>query len=339
MLRVGIIGCGNIADVHVKALSKLKDVRICGFADPVISKAERYQKDYGNSESRVYESLGKLIAHEKPDVIHICTPHALHVPMAITALGQGIHVFMEKPPAVSSEQFEELCRAQAETKARLGICFQNRYNLTTDKVNELMRDRDLGKLLGGRAFVTWRRDAGYYEESGWKGSFEEEGGSTLINQAIHSLDLLLSWLGEPLEVEATMADHHLKGVIETEDTFEAFLTFEDGKRALLYGSNAWVEDAPIQLELSFEKGRIRIEDDTVTLTDRVTGENESYVFTFKEDGTKRYWGEGHARCIADFYDAILENRPYRNDLLSVKNTFRTVMRIYESAGRSNLCGK
>ncbi len=335
MLRVGIIGCGNIAEVHAKALSKMEEVRICGFADPITERAKRYQKLYGNSESHTYESLGKLIAHEKPDVIHLCTPHALHVPMAITALGQGIHVFMEKPPAVTTEQFEELCRAEHESQARLGICFQNRYNLTTGKANELIRDKNPGKLLGGRAFVTWRRDASYYEGDTWKGSMEQEGGSALINQAIHSLDLLLTWLGEPASVEATISNHHLQDVIDTEDTCEAYLTFPDGARACLYASNAWVEDAPVLLELVFENGRIRIEDDTVTYTDKATGQKETFSFAFKEDGTKRYWGEGHARCIADFYEKVQNGRPYRNDLSSVKNTFRTVMNIYEAAGRKS----
>ncbi len=334
MLRVGIIGCGGIAAVHAKALSEMTDAILCGFADPKQERAERLRQKFGGPDSHSYESMGKLIAHEKPDVLHLCTPHALHVPMAITALRQGIHVFMEKPPAVSAEQFEELSRVCEETDARLGICFQNRYNRTTEKALQLIRERDLGKLLGGRAFVTWHRDAAYYTESDWKGSFETEGGSALINQAIHTLDLLLMWLGEPLTVEATMANHHLQGVIRTEDTCEVYMTFPEGRRGLLYASNAWVEDAPVQLELSFEKGLLRLEDDRVTLTERESGTEKTEVMAFRENGAKRYWGEGHLRCISDFYEAILKDRPYQNDLSSVRNTFTTLMRIYEAAGMS-----
>ncbi len=331
MQRVGIIGCGNIATVHAEAILRSKRAVICGFADPLTDRGEHFQQTYGNSESHVYESISKLIAHERPDAIHLCTPHALHVPMAISALQQGIHVMMEKPPAVSREQFEALIEAQNTSEAYLGICFQNRYNNTVRKVDELIREGSLGELLGGRAFVTWKRDASYYEQAPWKGTLREEGGSALINQGIHSLDLLLHWLGEPTQVETTMANHHLQGLTETEDTCEAYLTFAGGKRALLYISDAYVEDAPVLIELSFTNSIARIEEDCLTLIDRATGHKRDVTFAEESGSGKRYWGSSHNRCIDDFYRAIETKTPYQNDLSSVRDTFETMMKMYETA--------
>ncbi|MCR5684631.1 MAG: Gfo/Idh/MocA family oxidoreductase [Lachnospiraceae bacterium] len=144
------------------------------------------------------------------DVVHICTPHYLHVPMAVELMNAGKAVFMEKPCAVSTEQFEELAAADARHPGKLGICFQNRYNETTRIIDKTIAEGRIGKVTGGRAFVTWRRDEDYYRCSAWKGRLATEGGGALINQSIHTLDLLLRYLGEPVEIKATLANHHLQ---------------------------------------------------------------------------------------------------------------------------------
>ncbi len=332
MWRVGIVGCGGIAVVHAEAILKMENAMICGFADPIVERAESMRHRFGVSDAGIYESAAKLIAHERPDAIHICTPHYLHVPMAISALEQGIHVFMEKPPAISREQFEALRQAADRAKARLGFCFQNRYNPDTEYLDQMIEQGTFGTLLGAKAFVTWRRDADYYARSPWKGNFREEGGSALINQAIHSLDLILMWLGEPVTASASMTNHHLPGLIETEDTCEAYLSFAHGERALIYASNAWVEDAPVQIELVFSRAMVRMERNELLIEHRPQGDVEHKSFAESKTCGKDYWGNGHIRCIEDFYRSIDEKRPFRNSIDSVKNTFLTMMKLYESAG-------
>lgn len=335
MLRVGIIGCGNIGRVHAMALEKRKDISICGFADVRRERAGAYAEAYGEGRAGVYASLEELLGAEHPDAVHICTPHGCHVPMAETALGENVHVFMEKPPAVSREEFARLEQAERKSRGRVGICFQNRYNAATEKVSGLLRDKSLGELLGGRAFVTWNRTAPYYTESGWRGRKETEGGGVLINQAIHTLDLLLLWMGRPVRVEACAANHHLKGLIEVEDTLEAWMTFENGGtpvRACLYATNAYVTDAPVLIELAGSRRTVRVEGEAVYVRER---QDEPWTVWQGEKTAapgKAYWGCGHEACIGDFYDCLKAGRPYRNDLPSVKNTFETMIRIYEAAG-------
>ncbi len=326
--KAAIVGCGGIAMVHAQAVDALDGVELCAFADCREKRAEEFADRYGGGRARSYGDFEEMLAAEQPDVVHICTPHYLHVPMAVKVLESGGAAFMEKPPAISKQQFEELKRA-SESGGRVGICFQNRYNASVKKVDELLKEGSLGAVKGGRAFVTWCRETEYYQSSDWRGRQETEGGGVLINQAIHTLDLLLRWLGEPDRVEAFMSNRHLRGVTEVEDIAEAYLEFPGGRRACFYATTAYVSDAPVLIELACEKGSIRLEDETVTV--RYRQGDEAY-FSFKEGlfAGKSYWGSGHAACIRDFYQSLEQGTPYANDLESVENIMRVMMSIYES---------
>ena len=155
-----------------------------------------------------------MLAHEAIDVLHICTPHALHVPMAEEAVARGIKVFTEKPPVISREHWARF----SALNSSVGICFQNRYNKNIRHVKQLLDTGAVGRVTGARAVVAWYRDAPYYQNSGWRGTWALEGGGVLINQAIHTLDLLVMLLGPHTGVDTYMANRQLQGVIEVEDT-------------------------------------------------------------------------------------------------------------------------
>lgn len=333
MFRVGIIGCGNIGEVHAVMLNEIEQVRLSAFADICLKRAEEYSVRFTGGMAKAYGSLEDMLEKEELDVIHICTPHHCHVPMTIAALNKGLHVFMEKPPAISREQFEELSLAYGQSRGKLGICFQNRHNETTKKVNELLTQGSLGRIKGGRAFVTWHRDASYFAESSWRGKLKKAGGGVLINQSIHTLDLLLSWLGKPIRTEATMSNHHLGGV-EVEDTLEAYMVFteeEDPVSASFYATTAYARDAPIFLELACENGFVQLEGDVVRY--QTEEQEEPVVWKARKASLpgKTYWGSGHEACIRDFYDCLETEKVYSNDLASVQNTFYTMMDIYDFA--------
>lgn len=350
MISVGIVGCGSIGNVHAVSLKKEKNVKLWGFADIREERARQYRETFTQGEGEVYDSLESMLKNGRPDAIHICTPHVCHVPMAVEALNMGIHVFMEKPPAISRQQFEQLRQAEAKSTGRLGICFQNRYTAAAANVETLLKEGKLGRILGGRGFVTWNRTKPYYAESGWRGTLAMEGGGVLINQAIHTLDLMVRWLGKPLTVDATMCNHHLKDQIEVEDTLEAYLTFSEGEnpvRAVFYATNAYGADLPVMIELTGEKGFARLEGDFVWYQTEGMGEPVLWKAPWRimggnGDGSgtgtgtgKAYWGSGHEPCIHDFYDSLVNERPFKNNLGSVVNTWDTMMRIYESAGQAH----
>lgn len=330
MYRAGIIGCGNIARMHTEALKKIQGVQICAFADCDLDRAIRYREQARIPGAACYTSLAEMLEKEKPDVVHICTPHYLHAPMTIQVLQAGAHVFMEKPPAISVKEFEALKAAKRKSEKQVGICFQNRYNETTEKIHMILREKTLGLPVGARAFLTWDRDRDYYVKSGWRGQQEKEGGGVLINQAIHTLDLLVYLLGKPQMVEASCCNHHLKDVIQEEDTLEAYIQF-DSSAACFYATTAYAEDAPVLLEILCREGRIRMEGNRLDIFYK-KGNKEEYDFESAPNGIgKKYWGNSHGVCIQDFYNSLTEKKTYRNDLESTEATFKLAMGIYDSA--------
>lgn len=338
-MKVGIVGCGSIAKIHVWALSQLENVQITGFADIELQKAKKLSEEYSCGKnfhsneynSNEYNSLESMIENEKLDVVHICTPHYLHVPQIIQVVKAGIAAFSEKPPAISMEEFEyleKICE-NLRGRARIGFCFQNRYNKTVALAQKIIKNGEIGELFGARAFVTWRRDEDYYKTE-WKGKKSTEGGGVLINQAIHTLDLLLQFMGKPEKVEASVHNHHLKGKIEVEDTVEAWLSFAEGKRACFYASNGYVSDAPVFLELECRNGTVSIMDKCILFSKKNKMPEIISVGQDEKKGIgKDYWGNGHFECIKDFYDSLLTERKFQNNLEGVKTTMQTMMKIYE----------
>ena len=327
-MKAVIVGCGNIGAVHAESIRRLEGASLCAAADIRPERAASYAEKYG---CRAYASLEEMLEKERPDVLHICTPHYLHVPMTAYALQRGIHVFCEKPPVISEEQLDALTRAAAEGPGRAGFCFQNRYNPGVLFIRELLASGRLGKIKGARGIVTWNRGEAYYTQSGWRGRLETEGGGALINQSIHTMDLLGVFLGKPVSVEAQTANHHLPGVIEVEDMMEAYIRYADAA-ACFYATTAYTEDAPPLIELSCEKGIVRMEDPEVTII-WPDGRREHPETVRKQALGKSYWGSGHLDCIADFYRCLRTGERFAQDLDGVRDTIRLMLAAYRSAAK------
>ena len=325
-MRAAIVGCGVIADVHARCLTQRENCSIVAFTDIKKERAESFAKRFGGN---VYTDYQKMLEQEKPDVMHICTPHYLHMPMAVAALKAGVNVFMEKPPVISADQLEELKAAVAQADGKLGICFQNRYNPCVRMAKQLIGSGKAGKVLGARGLVTWHRDETYYTGSDWRGRLETEGGGALINQTIHTLDLLHYMLGKPLAAEASMSNHHLKGVIEVEDTMEAYIQFGQGT-ASFYATTAYCIDVPPLIEIVCENMRIRMEDPGLTIYHK-DGRVECPDLCTAPALGKSYYGSGHMACISDYYDCVATGSHFPQELPDMEDSIRLMLAVYESA--------
>jgi len=321
-IKAAIIGCGNIYENHAKAIKKYNGAEILAFCDIKPDKAENAAAKYGGKATSDYK---EILEDEEINVVHICTPHYLHTPMAIEALKHGKHVLMEKPVAMNYEEAEKLIKAADESDKKIGVSFQNRYNNTSMKIKELIESGETGPVLGARAFVTWNREGAYYTQSDWRGKWSTEGGGVLINQAIHTIDLLQWFLGDIESISGHASTKKLGDIIEVEDTAEAYIKFNSGADALFYCSNCYAINAPVFIEITCEKAILRQEDElTVKWKD---GRQE----TFREDniitGEKAYWGLGHSRLISDFYKIIEGNGKFSIDPYEAAKSIKIIDEI------------
>lgn len=325
-MKVAVIGCGSISKMHLEALRDNPDTQIIAVADIKPDRADNAAEEYG---AKAYYDFDELLKNEHPDSVHICTPHYLHTDYAVKALLSGINVLTEKPCSVSFEEIEKLRNAQKESGKQLGVCFQNRYNNCVCLAKKIIAEKSLGELLSIRAFVTWSRGEDYYGDD-WHGTADKECGGVLINQAIHTVDLIQYFGGKCRKVTAHISNDHLKGIIEVEDNASVIMELEGGKTAMLYATTAYSENSDVLIELSFEKGKIRLEGDRIY---SISGSDITEIGERPEAiyHGQSYWGVGHSILINDYYDCLKNNRNFEIDAFEGSDAEKIVFAAYKSS--------
>ena len=323
--RVAIIGCGAISGNHIESILAAGQT-ICALCDIQEEKARTAITKYALNSVPVYTDYLSMLDTEKPDTVHICTPHYLHAEMAIAALERNIHVLCEKPVCISIPQLDALHTAVRASKAQLGICFQNRYEPNMQRLFEMTRTG----VRGGCAHVVWKRDADYYHSADWRGTWKQEGGGVMINQAIHTLDLLQWICGTPTHVIAHTANDCLREVIEVEDTAYARFQKADGSTFHFFATTSSQTDLPIQLEIRLASG------ETVLASKKwLVSDKDLYSQQHSADPIgKTAWGSCHKALIADFYNCLTAQCPFPIDLEQGERAVRMILAMYRSNGES-----
>lgn len=327
-MKVSVIGCGNIAATHVNALSKLNNIQLVAFVDTDFEKAEKMASEY---MAEAYSDYRKMLDEIKPDSVHICTPHYLHKEMSLACLSKNINVICEKPCVILPEELPELIKAQNESDAVYGVCLQNRYNDSVKQAIKVIRAQDLGRIIGIKGNVLWKRDIKYYSDS-WHGKLKLEGGGTLINQAIHTLDLMSYIVGkEPEYVTGHIFNDNFRGLIETEDTVGARLDYGDGLIGILNATTGFSTDANAEITVYMEKGEILISALDAYLKDEEGNIKKISSVQNEEIIGKAYWGSGHISLIRDFYSSIEEGEKFSIDAYEAAKVMKVIWSIYESS--------
>lgn len=329
--RVGIIGCGKIFPMHAYSIQGLSQVEIVSVCDVDKVKAKTAATTFA---CRYYMNYEEMYEKEKLDSVHICTPHYLHPKMTLEAMKRGIHVLLEKPVAISLDEAYEISQGKNQYGVQVMVSFQNRFNPASIRIKEILESGILGPVLGARASLAWQRTDEYYQESSWKGTWEKEGGGVVIDQAIHTLDLM-NWFID-LKVKSVIATLGNRGQarIEVEDYAEGVIIYENDVRASFHFMNYYTYDAPVELEITCEKGLIKLVGDEAII-DTFDGKLENIRrhpgerFFFGD--AKQYWGVGHKKLITYFYECLVrEEQIKKNDFNDVLITQEIVMSIYES---------
>ena len=325
-MKVAVIGVGEIALLHLNALKETNQ-EIVALCDIKPEKCKKANEEF-SLNATIYEDYKEMIDTEKLDAVHICTPHYLHAEMIIYALNKNVNVLSEKPVAISYKQLEEIEKAVKSSKAIIGVCQQNRYNEASLFAKNYFRDKKIKSAYGS---LIWKRDAEYYAQDVWRGKWATEGGGVMINQALHTLDLLQWMCGMPKSVKATTANHSLQGKIEVEDTAFGLFTVDDETNFVMSATNSAKYSFPIVLNFASENDVMQITMDNVILN------GEFYV---KKDGKsaigKEVWGTGHVKLIGDYYKKLSNGEKFPIDFYEASKVVKLILAMYSSNGEEIL---
>ena len=328
-LRVGVIGCGRVSVMHATSIVSLPETELVACCDIQKDRADETAKKYG---AKAYYSYEEMLEKEPLDAVHICLPHYLHSKAACYAFQKGVHVLTEKPMDVDLISAENAVKEAKKQGVLFGVIFQCRYNNSALLVKRALDSGKLGKILSARSTLTWTRPDSYYAESDWKGAWDKEGGGVVIDQAIHSIDLVHWLVNDEVEsVSCSMANRGHK-IVKVEDSAEGLITYKNGVKYGFYCMNNYACDEPIEIRLYCEKGKVVFgyDDAYITYDDGSREEAHQDENLLEYEGGKDYWGFQHVRQIRQFYNAVLGKEPLEISGEEALKTHRLIMKIYET---------
>lgn len=324
--RSAVIGCGDISALHLAAIATLENAAVVAVCD---TDPGRLATASAAHDVPGFDDHLRLFDEVRPDVVHICTPHHTHAAIAVDALERGISVVLEKPIAHTRAEATRLTQAAALSGATIAVCFQNRYNTPVRAARELLSSGAAGRIVGASATVLWHRGAEYYEDRPWRGLWSTGGGGLLMNQAIHTLDLVQWLVGPVASVRGSASTRLLDEVIEVEDTAEMVLTHENGARTVFYATLANVANAPVAIDIVTEKATVSLRGAlTVTWAD---GRVETVTEQALAAGERSYWGVSHELLISDFYSTLATGAPFWIDPVEARKSFDIIQDVYDQS--------
>jgi UDP-N-acetyl-2-amino-2-deoxyglucuronate dehydrogenase len=342
-MRFGIIGCGVIGDTHAKAISSIPDACLIAVADVVAESAQKLAEIYGVTP---YTNAQEMLEREQFDVVEICTPSGLHGELACQAMRSGHHVIVEKPMEISRAAIAQMLRVQRESGVKMAVISQHRFDPGAKQVHELAQQGAFGRLVLGNAQIPWWRSQQYYDSGAWRGTWESDGGGVLMNQGIHSIDLL-QWLMGPVQ---TIYAHTgtLVHRMQTEDVAVAVLRFANGALGTLAGTTGAYPGLGTRIEVYGDQGSAVIADDRLAwLYLHTAGEEMSPYGTTAAQraeigmsaadlpGTAQEPAAigiaSHVAQITDMVQAIRDDRPPLVDGEAGRRPVEIILGAYESA--------
>ena len=327
-LKIGIIGCGRISVMHLVSIANSKYAELVACCDNKADRAKEVAEKYGCVAYTDYE---EMFQKEKLDAVHLCLPHYIHSKVACAAFAHGINVLTEKPMDIDYATAENAVKVAKEKGVLFGVVSQCRYNNSAKLVKSAAQSGKLGKIISAVSTLTWARPDDYYDSSDWKGTWDKEGGGVVIDQAIHSIDLVC-WIvdSEVEKVACSMANRgHEK--VKVEDSAEGLITFKNGTRYGFYCMNNYACDEPIWIKMYCEKAKVEFgyDDAYIYYKDGTVEEAHQDVNTQEYEGGKDYWGFQHARQIDQFHKACLGLEPLDISGEEALKTHKLIMEIYE----------
>lgn len=334
-VRFGIVGAGTIGAFHAEAIRAVEGARLTAVFDSVAERSRDFGAKHGIES---YADLDRFLAQAPIDVVTVATPTGLHASVAIPAARAGKHVLCEKPLDTTAAKAQSIVDACRQAGVILSPVFQNRFGAGAMAMKEAIAAGRFGRLLFVSGRIKWLRSQEYYDSGAWRGTWEFDGGGCLMNQSIHTIDLMLHFAGAPAEVFGYTATRtHAR--LETEDNACAVVRFASGAMGVIESSTSCAPGFPLQIEVSGERGTAAIEGDAIVRwqfadTDPLdasilAGMGGKSLGDGASD-PKAIGIEGHRRQIEDMVRAILQGTKPAVDGAEARLPVELVCGIYES---------
>jgi len=331
MKHIGIIGGGGISETHARAAREIDDVEVAAFYGDNYDKTAALSERYGGA---VYRDLESFLSHQPLDIVIIGSPSGLHAEQGMAAARRGLHVLTEKPIDVTAARAAELIKECEQANVKLGVCFQDRVSPDIVRLKQLIDAGRVGQPILCSGYVKWYRPPEYYANSRWRGTRAFDGGGALMNQGVHTIDLLLWLMGDVERVYArTLTALH---EIEVEDTVVATLEFRNGAVGTIEVGTSIYPGYQRRVEVSGSEGTIVLEHDRIVRADLRTP--DATLVSEGESNTNASASSpivsdvsGHRRLMEDFLRAIETNGEPICDGREGRRSVELIEAIYESS--------
>ena len=330
-VHIGLVGGGNITETHACAARAIPGAEIAAIYGTNAQNVARLCHEHSG---KAYQDFDAFLAHRPMDLVILGSPSGLHAAQGAASAKRGLHVLTEKPIDISTARADALIEATQQAGVKLGVLFQDRAKADIRRLKKWIDEGVIGKPLFVDARVKWYRPPEYYSGSKWRGTLALDGGGALINQGVHTVDLVLWLLGDVARVQARTATVLHK--IEAEDTALALLEFASGAFGVLHATTAVYPGYPRRVEISGTEGTVILEHDRIVATnlrnappdsvaDSPTDTNRSASSAAVTDF------RGHQAVLEDFLDAIQHNRRPACDGAEGRRSIALVEAIYNAA--------
>jgi predicted dehydrogenase len=333
----GIIGTGMISQFHARAMADVRGCRLVACHDRVSDRVEQFASEH---QIAGYTKLEEMLADPQVDAVTIATPSGAHMEPAVAAARAGKHVLVEKPLEITLKRCDRMIDACEKAGVKLGAIFPSRFHAASQTLKKAVDAGRFGTLTLGDSYVKWFRTQEYYDSGAWRGTWEFDGGGALMNQAVHSVDLLTWLMGPVVEISAHTATlAHQR--IAVEDTATATLRFANGALGVIEATTAAYPGYLKRIELHGSQGTAVLEEEDIKVWDfakKARGDDavrEQMAQTRSTGGgaadPKAIGHHGHALQMADFVKAINTDRVPAIDGHEGRRSVEIILAIYKSA--------
>jgi UDP-N-acetyl-2-amino-2-deoxyglucuronate dehydrogenase len=334
-LGYAVVGLG-VGRAHVKGALKAEGAKLVAVCDLIQEKLDKVKEEV--PDVKTYTNYSEMLADKDIDIVSVATPSGLHAKMVIEALRAGKHVLCEKPMDITVDRILEIEKVRVETGLKVGGIFQNRRNPIMEPTKKAVDEGRLGKIFAGFFRINWYRSDEYFlQNGGWRGTWAMDGGGSLMNQGVHTVDLMQWLLGDIASIRSDFAIINHK--IETEDFTSSVVKFKSGAIVNLVSTTCAYPGLGTDIQITGTDGSIHIDGDRLVAWkikgDKMNEEEAEMLKIYGGGGTiaaaDNTIVRGHDYMVQDMIDAVRFDRDPMICPMEATKAVKIINAVYESA--------